>query len=399
MGQIVRKLSGHAVLFGVSKSSVLFAPFLAAWLLSKSQYGALEWWLSLSMTIGPIMTLGAQGVVAYGSLGGMFSPYVRAAVIYIFFVCSSTLLFALLLSVVGAGWKISYVSVVALQSSIVVLQLVLSARLKGLGKGAWASLAESALYISLLFSLLLALVGVDFVSGFMSVMIVVESFMLWLLIKVSDLPRVSCWRHEDYKKTFSLSYRFLIGGALMGAFMAGPRLLMGWVSDESLVAAFSIVFRWLSIAIVIHQFINTYYFMRIYGGDPTKRKFAILGCVGLVAISAVVIALTVSSHAIRSTDIPLPDSNDVWLIWSMAGIMILWSTSACLEGVLNSAGRVMSQSISVALGLIVSLIVFGYFYFWGNDHYKLSLTIAWAAGFVSIVVLQFIFVFRARLFS
>ena len=399
MRKVIRKLSGHAVLFGVSKSSVLFAPFLAAWLLSKSQYGALEWWLSLSMTIGPIMTLGAHGVVAYGSLGGVFSPYVKTAIIYVIFVCFSTLLFVFLLPVVGVGRETSYIGVVALQSSMIVLQLVLSARLKGLGKGAWASLAESALYIALLFSLLLVLVGVEFVSGFILVMIVVESFMLWLLIKVSELPKVSYWRHEDYKKTFFLSYRFLISGALMGAFMAGPRLLLGWVSDESLVASFSIVFRWLSIAIVFHQFINTYYFMRIYGGDPTKRKFAILGCVGLVAISAAVIAVAVSSHAIRSTNIPLPDSNDVWLIWSMAGIMILWSASASLEGVLNGAGRVMSQSICVASGLIVSLVVFGCFYFWWNDHYKLSLTIAWATGFISIVVLQFIFVFRARLFN
>jgi hypothetical protein len=393
----VRRLSGHAVLFGVSKSSVLFAPFLAAWLLSKTQYGALEWWLSLSMALGPLMTFGAHGVVAYGSLGGVFTPYVRAAVIYVCLVCSFALLFVLLLPVAGIEWKVSFVGVVTLQSAIVVLQLALSARLKGLGKGAWASLAESALYIALLLSLLLTVVGVDFVLGFMLVMIAVELFMLWLLIKVSDLPGVNCWIYEDYKKMFSLSYKFLIGGTLMGAFMAGPRLLMGGISDASLVASFSIVFRWLSIAIVIHQFINTFYFKRIYGGDPTKRKFAIIGCVGLVAIFAIAIASTISSNSIRSINIPLPDSNDIWLIWSMAGVMILWSASACLEGVLNSVGRVMSQSIAVALGLIVFLMVFGCFYFAGGDDHKLSLTIAWIAGFISMVVVQFIFVFRSKL--
>jgi hypothetical protein len=393
----VTRLSGHAVLFGASKSSVLFAPFLAAWLLSKAEYGALEWWLSLSMTLGPIMALGAHGVVAYGSLGGVFTPYVRAAVMYVCLVCSCALLFVLLLPVAGIDWKVSFVGVVTLQSAMVVLQLALSARLKGLGKGAWASLAESALYIALMLSLLLTVVGVDFVLGFMLVMIAVELCMLWLLIKISDLPSANYWFHEDYKKMFSLSHKFFIGGTLMGAFMAGPRLLMGGISDATLVASFSIVFRWLSIAIIIHQFINTFYFRQIYRGDLTKRKFALLGCVGLVAIFSVLIAFAVSSQFVRSFNIPLPDSNDIWLVWSMAGVMILWSASASFEGVLSSAGRVMSQSIAVALGLIVFLIIFGSFYFTGGTDHKFSLTIAWLAGFISMVAVQFIFIFRSKL--
>ncbi|MGX4729982.1 hypothetical protein [Pseudomonas corrugata] len=396
MPNFLRRFWGHVVLFGISKSSVLFAPFLAAGLLSNNQYGALEWWLSLSMTLGPLMTLGAHGVVAYGALGGIFAPYIKAAVIYVVSVCSFALFLVLLLPVLGFDWKAYFFGVVLLQSTMIVLQLALSAHLKGVGKGAWASVAESTLYIALLLSLLLTVVGVDFVFGFMLVMVVLEIFMLWLLIKLSALSGINDWFYQDYKKLFSFSHKFLISGTLMGAFMAGPRLLMGVFADPAVVGSFSIAFRWLSIAIVIHQFVNTFFFRRIYGVDSTKRKFAILGCVGLVAFFSVAIALTLSSRSIRMIRVPLPEPNDIWLVWSMGGVMVLWSTSACLEGVLNSAGRVMSQTVAVTLGLVVFLMIFSCFYFLGEDNTKVSLTIAWVAGFIGMIIAQLMFLFRSK---
>ena len=400
MRNLAKNISGHAFLFGASKSSVLVAPFLSAWLLSSDQYGALEWWLSLSMTLGPIMTLGVYGVIAYGSLGGVYAPYVKVSVIFICLVCFLSLIIFLLLPVFGFDWEKCFFGVVILQSVMVVLQLALSARLKGLGLGAWASLAESGLYITLLLALLLMmLVDVRFVLGFIGLMIVAVIFMLCLLVKLSDLPAVHYWRHQDYKVLFSHSYRFLIGGVLMATFMAGPRLILGGVAESTVVASFSIVFRWISISIVLHQFINTVFFKRIYSGDMAKRRNALWGCIGVVAVFAIFIALVATSEIARSIGLPLPHADDTWLVWSITGIVTLWSASACLEGVLNSSGHVLSQSSAVALGLFVFLTIFGGLYYMESGDQKVLITIAWASGFITIVATQLMIIFRLRLLN
>nr|NLU58828.1 hypothetical protein [Pseudomonas sp. BIGb0427] len=126
--------------------------------------------------------------------------------------------------------------------------------------------------------------------------------------------------------------------------------MLGLLDDETAVATFSIVFRWLSIAIVVHQFINTVFFKRVYGGAVKYRSAAIMASVTLVGLAALIIAMALVFIPGEQLGLPWPLFEDRWLIATMALVMVFWAASASLEGVLGSAARPGLQTLSVAMG-------------------------------------------------
>ncbi|MGF6591389.1 hypothetical protein [Pseudomonas sp. 2835] len=394
-----KRLLVQAGLFGLSKSAVLFAPFLAAWTLSNAQYGAVEWWLSVSMALGPMLALGMHGVIAYGTLGGPLASGVQTATAYVLIACATVMAASWLAFHLVTEPSLAAAAVIGLQSALVVLQLATSARLKALGKGAVASIFESALYLTLLFGLASHWLGVDFMAFYVQVMALCGVLMIGVLLKVSQLPGREALRLGALRGVFRHSYKFLLGGVLMGAFMGGPRIVLGLMDSDTTVAAFSIVFRWLSIAIVVHQFINTVFFRRVYGSAVAFRSAAIMACVTLVALAAAVIATVLWFVPGAELGLPWPLSEDRWLVRSMALVMVLWATSASLEGVLASAARPGLQTLCVAAGISVFVLFVGIGYLTPTVNFKGLITLAWVAGFLMIVGMQLYWAVKLELFT
>lgn len=393
MVAVIRKLSANLVVFGLSKSAVLIAPFLAAWALSVEQYGQMEWWLSISMTLGPLLAFGANGILAYGSLGGTLAAYLPLASRYV------VLVTALAASAAIAGFILGNLefAVIAMLSVSVLLQLTSAAKLKALGRGAWAALAESVAYLALLIAVLMSLLGLDFKVVLFSLLLLSSTLMLWHFTVVSPGGPVGQLLEGGLLSLFRQSYKFLVSAVLMAFFMAGPRLVLGFMDQTESVAAFALIFRWLSISIVIHQFINTIYFKRIYSSVGRTRALLIAACCGLVAATALIIALLLSFdlfQLVGLSTLPVPPASETLSIWIVALAVVLWSLSACLEGVLNSLGKVVWQITASLLGVVVFLAAVLPLLAFVDYSPVWVVSVSWLLAFMVLVGSQLVFIVK-----
>lgn len=381
-------LGQHALIFALAKSAVLIAPLLAAGLLSKSLYGTVEWWLALSLSFGPLLAMGAPGLVAYGTLGEKFRRYVRTATVFVLIAATALLLMALVMPLLGLDWQSSFYGPVALQCAVVSLQMTLSARLKGLGKGAWASLVESTLYLSLLCALLLSWQGLDFILSFMGLMLFSSSLLIGGLIRFVPLPSLSRWLKRNYRAFLRVGLHFMVGGTLMGGFMALPRLSLGVIASPEKVAEFALMFRWLSIAIIAHQFINTVFFRKIFADvDARKRDRMLALTVLLVAFGVVGIVLAL--HIAQASNIPLPIPSFLDLAWLMSIAMVTWSGTACLEGSLYRVGASLAQVRAIVFGLVAQVLALGLMTaLAADDVFLFGVCYAWLLGFFVMILAQ-----------
>lgn len=381
-------LGKHGLIFALAKSAVLIAPLLAAGLLSKSLYGTVEWWLALSLSFGPLLAMGAPGLVAYGTLGEKFRRHVRTATVFVLIAASALLLLALAMPLLGLDWQGSFYGPVALQCAVVALQMTLSARLKGLGKGAWASLVESTLYLSLLCALLLSWQGLDFILSFMGLMLFSSSLLIGGLIRFVPLPSLSRWPKRNYRAFLRVGLHFMAGGALMGMFMALPRISLGVLASPEKVAEFALVFRWLSIAIIAHQFINTVFFRKIFADvDARRRDRMLASTVLLVAFGTVGIVLAL--HIAQALNVPLPIPSSLDLAWSMSIVMVMWSGTACLEGGLYRVGASLAQVRAIVFGLFAQVLALGLMAMLAAyDVFLFGVSYAWLLGFFVMILVQ-----------
>ena len=187
----------------------------------------------------------------------------------------------------------------------------------------------------------------------------------------------------------------MLGAALMAGFMALPRVALGFLESPQVVASFALVFRWLSISIIAHQFINTVFFPRIYGNAPQRRRdIALALTVSVVAISALFIVLFVGvGKAFVPFPLPFPQATSLAL--PMAMVMILWATTACLEGSLFREGAALKQSGAVAIALFVQVLALS-ICLMGDFDVQKGMIYAWIAGLMALIMAQFVSLGGAR---
>lgn len=389
------RLGRHGLIFVLAKSAVLVAPLLAASVLTITEYGSVEWWLALSMALGPVIGMGAPSMVAYGSVNRQQYRHVRTATVCVLMLASTLLIFVLALRLFGHEWGDDFYGPVALQCAVIMLQMTLAARLKGTGKGAWAAVAESALYLCLLIALLGVLLGADFVTAFMFCMLVVCVLLAFLLVRLVAVPALRRWPLRNFHACLGIAWRYMLGAALMAGFMALPRVALGFLESPQVVASFALVFRWLSISIIAHQFINTVFFPRIYGNAPQRRRdIALALTVSVVAISALFIVLFVGvGKAFVPFPLPFPQATSLAL--PMAMVMILWATTACLEGSLFREGAALKQSGAVAIALFVQVLALS-ICLMGDFDVQKGMIYAWIAGLMALIMAQFVSLGGAR---
>lgn len=380
-------IGAHFLVFSTSKASVLIAPLLAATVLPKFEYGSVEWWLAISMVFAPVIGMGAGTVTAYGSLGGELKKHVNVATTYTIVVATLMLLLGCLILIFIPDFSLKAFTSVFFQSAVILLQIVLSARLKGLGKGAWASLAESTVYICLLVSLVFSLLGADFLVSYLGLLVFASICLCFLLSKYTSLTLGDLIRERNYIGFLRVGSTFMMGGALIGAFLAMPRISLGFLANEEIVASFALVFRWLSISIAIHQFMNTVLFKSIFGdsADLVRDKLLAL-TVLLVSVAVVFISISLKFGALDYFSIQLPDPDDLILVWPMSIVIVLWATTACFEGALYRQGKVALQIQAVSIGLLVQGAGL---YFGMSNEVLLSAVYSWISGFVVMICLQY----------
>lgn len=397
MIRALRHFGAHGVLFALAKSSVLIAPLLAAAQLGAALYGNIEWWIALSLALAPLFGMGGHALVAYGTMGGPARRHARTAAVYTLQAAAVLVLLACVAAAFDVAGLRDMAAPLGLQCALVMLQLVLAGRLKAMGKGAWASVAESASYLCLLAALAVTALGASFMAVYLSCLAIACAVVAAALVRSMPLVAPKRWPRRNYVAFMAAGLRFTAAGLMVGAFMAAPRAWLGWDHSPEAVARFSIAFRWLSVAIVAHQFLNTVYFRQFYGERPLRERDRLLAAtVALVAVATLAIAVALASPWATRLPLTVPAAQDRELVWPIAAAMVLWSATACLEGSLFRASAAVWQLRATAVALVAWAGALAALTGFGAAPVQAAAW-AWICGFAAMIATQSIGLLRLDL--
>jgi len=94
----------------------------------------------------------------------------------------------------------------------------------------------------------------------------------------------------------------------------------------------------------------------------------------------------VYGQALLPFNLPYPHEKALFL--PMAVVMLMWATTACLEGSLYRQNGALKQSFAVLLGLSVMLLVLAATVVSALDILQ-RMTYAWLAGLLALITVQF----------
>lgn len=229
--------------------------------------------------------------------------------------------------------------------------------------------------------------GFDFTKSLISMLTFGWLILVFVIIWHNPSTFVTTSPEDELLKFFKVGVRFMVAGALMGLFMTMPRMALGILSGPNHVAAFALDFRWLSISIAAHQFINTVYFIKIFAATSDRQRDILQAItIYIVAFGNLCIIAFLQLIQKLDTGIPAPESLDQ--AWIFAIAMVLWSTTSCLEGNLQRHNANAAQIRSVLWGIVVvttgSLVLSLAEY----NNSIVAMSYIWTAGFLAIILAQ-----------
>ncbi|MDM3872374.1 hypothetical protein QSV34_13555 [Porticoccus sp. W117] len=378
--RIFSKLLHHGFVFSFAKSSVLLAPLLAAYLLGEKSYGDIEWSISVALIVGAVVSLGSGGVISYDLLGDNKSGRISYALRY-------SLLLGATLSVASVVALISGVSneVVSLILSLCGLycfQCALSSYMKASGFGAYASVVESSIYISLLVYLGVFYCFSAGLDAYIYSVLVTSLLISCAVFAISTSRGASgFFLVSEWLPFLKRGVPIMVSSALAVFLSVSPRFLLGINGDTQAVAEYSVMFRWASIAIVAHQFVSTVFFREIYSAEYKSFEARIL----IVALAVVILSVVVFFGVLFAQDYwdfggASLKSEYLNLVPFFIVSMGLWSATASLEGGLHRNRLSFCQLKSLVFGLMAMLSLYLYFYFNGGVGLK-QILLCWVLAY------------------
>ncbi len=382
----LKKYILHLSLFGASKSAVLFAPLLAASVLSQGNYGLVEWSLSFAMILSIFLSLGAGGILSFEIIKHETNALINATLFY-------ALVISLVLGILGSisiiFFEPSRISYILGFTGVFTGQFVLSAYLKAKGKGAYASIVESFIYIVILLlvfnSIFQEIKSLEFLLIF-PFFTIVFSFILFFLI--SDRTQL---KKEDFSLFIQRGLPIMISGLLAVGFVNLPRVLLGNFESFESVGVFSLYFRWAAIALVAYQFALVINFRKIYTYSYEKLDQYIVAISFMVLLIGffIILGLEVIDNYDITFHLAVPEQN-ILIQGLMAGTISLWAIGTSLEGLFYREHLSKLQIYSSAFGIgifLLSVVFLGSFI----SNVILIFSLSWFVSYIAIVLLQLLF--------
>jgi hypothetical protein len=391
----INLLLQQGLVFSIVKSTVLFAPLMAAYFLPKKLYGEIEWTLAISSLLAIGAAVGASGVVAFSLVNLDGRKILVAALVYV--ICASGFLLLIEAGFYIYGLSSSNITILFLAlTSVFICQSALAAFYKASGDGVKASIVESSLSVCLMIYVgLHGAIGLEFEY----LVLILNSGSIVLMAILSRVVQIkervfSSFGLGDLPFFFKRGVPIMLASICSLALVVFPRIVLGFVGGPVDVAEFSLGFRWVSISIIAHQFINTMFFREIYSTATNKFDlnvafilFLVLG----VAIGAV--GLVIVLQQIYSLDGLAIPASVVPVLPALIGAMVLWSASANLEGMLYKNQRSDLHIGAVAIGFLflVSLLLVLLSYF---ENVVPIVVFVWVGGLAVTVLVQVLGVYK-----
>lgn len=261
--RLLARFGRAGVSFAGSKAAVFLVPLLLSNLLDRAQYGQFEYAYGVGSLAATVAALGLPAAVPAFLLERR-----RPAYTSVFFCHLVWLGLALGPFAVAhvAGWAGTVVFAAAVLTAAIAAQAILSSYFKTTGLPAYASLAESGVYLAVL-----CVAGVVVAAGRPLTL----APLVWgAVVYVLGLAAKAARRGRPFRNPAHLRrrYRAVLGfgvpivfsSFLMLAVTSSGRLLVGTFLGVADVATYSFFFRLAAPVVLLHQLIHTLFFPRLY---------------------------------------------------------------------------------------------------------------------------------------
>ena len=353
--EFAKRATGAFLAYALSKASVLVAPLMVATVLPLSQYGQLEYSLSIGQIASVLLSGGIPGSIPYFQLKRRKTVYAPAFALHVLLVC--TVCIAVSVVAVTTGHRLG--GLPALTAGIASVQIIASAKFKSAGRLVESSLAESVLYLLLLVFAVCAYLGV--VPRRLDSLVAILGTYLFAVLAFSlarfpwKTPRTRVWRVYRRAALYGMS---LIPASLANVGLVSlGRVLIGVVGAFDQVAVYGVVYRLSAPIVAMYQFSTSLTFRKLYEGSVREfeRYFVFLSAM-LVGVSMFMVGFgpELAHHIIGRNAPDVSGRRDLFVL--MAIVMILWSQLSLMELFLNRERRSIAQLPGLLAGCAVTLL-------------------------------------------
>lgn len=381
----------HLLIFSFSKSTVLFAPLIAASVLSQSNYGLLEWSLSVSMILSVVLSFGAGAVISFEIIKSEKSKLIDMALFYIGVITFLLGVMGILSFIFFSSLSLNYILAF---TGVFLGQFALSAYIKAKGRGAYASMIESFIYIFILLLLFNSIYKELQYLEFLILFSIVSIIFSIILFKLIDNKRTL--NKEEISPFFNKGFPIMLSGLLAVGFLNLPRIILGYFGSFEDVAEFSLYFRWAAIAVIAYQFIIVMNFRKIYKLSHVELDTYIVRITFAVLVIGYSLIVTIGALEENASlySIALPKENLLIQIL-MIGSITFWTISTSLEGLFYRENLAKYQGFSSLIGIssfLLNIFILNYFI----DNIILTFSLSWCLSYMILIITQ-IFILNKKL--
>ncbi len=344
--------------FGIAKLAVYLAPLWLADILSKYDYGVLEYALAgLGILIAASFSLGIPGAYPYFILRKK-----NFKVKHAFKIHPLWLLFLFVINqILYIGFEVfSFKIYLALNFSYIIAnQQFYSTKLKSKESILKAVFIDSGVYFMLLIYATLVLLNIikptiEMVNK--TILIYAFIYVLYAMaqfIKVNKEGIIS-----SYKRILKFSFHILIASILIFAITVAGRILTEYFLGIEYVGTYGFYYRLASLVVVIHQVVSIIFFKKIYTFEPKiLDKYFSLFFIGIYILSILFYFISPYVVVYFSNYYNETFKENTILYFILSSQMVMWIASALNSSIIDREGIAKKNNLRLLTLIIISLLI------------------------------------------
>ncbi len=347
--------------FVFSKGIVFLAPLLVAEVLTKDDFGILEYALAgLGMLLNTFVNMGVPAAYPYFKLKERDIKVIHAFDLH--YVWLLMFFIVVQLVYVCIGFSIHYY--IALNVAYIISnQVFISTQLKTHEKISFAVFIDSGIYITLLLFYVLSYIGVvdSKIHVFSNIIIcyaLVYAFLAFRKLRIIRTPNILV----NYRKVLSYSIHVLIGGLLVFFITVSGRILIEFfINDFEKVGVYAYYFRLSAVVVMIYQVINIAFFKKMYTVDPKNLDMYFALCFLILSVISVICFLCTPlflAHFSAYFESTIKEYKPVYFLLSIQ--MIFWIATALLSNIIDRE-KLAFKNNPLFILLLITFIIILYF--------------------------------------
>lgn len=361
MSSLLKTIQKHAffsLVFSIAKATVYFVPLLLADLLSKTDFGILEYALAgLGMIVNTVINLGVPGAYPYFILRlkdyDVQTAFKLHPIILIFPFLINQILF--LSGVLNINFYLAFN-----MSYIIANQVFYSTQLKSHEKPVFAVILDSGIYLALLLFFLFSKLGITDSSIKIINVFVFVYCLVYVAYGIFNYRKSKAdISLTKYKKILKFSIHLLISTFLIFFITTSGRILVELFFDYEDVGVYAFYFRLAAIVVMIHQIVNITFFKKMYTLNPKiLDKYYSLFLSFLAILSILIFFISPYIVPIFSNYFDETYLNNKNLYFLLSLQMIMWIATALNSNIIDRENLAAKNNIKFLCLVIVSVIVF-----------------------------------------